>query len=91
MSDTKRRPAVVLSSPMRDDVILCQVTSRNNSDSFAVPVSPDDFVTGSIRDPSLVRPNKLFTFDTSLVLYTLGHLHPEKIEAITAMAVRALQ
>ena len=73
---------------MGDDLILCQVTSKNNSDPFSVPVSSADFV--SLRS-SLARPNKLFTFDAGLILYSLGHLRQEKISEITMMAVRALQ
>ncbi len=76
---------------MGDDLILCQVTSKNNSDPFSVMISSVDFVSGSIRDPSLARPNKLFTFDAGLILYTLGHLRQEKISEITMMAIRALQ
>ncbi len=76
---------------MGDDLILCQVTSKNNSDPFSVPISSVDFISGSIRDPSLVRPNRLFTFDAGLILYTLGHLRQDKIIEITAMTIKALQ
>lgn len=91
LSGSKKRPAVVLSELMGADLILCQVTSKNNSDPFSVPISSQDFLAGSIRDPSLVRPNKLFTFEAGLILYTLGHLRQEKLDEIITMAIKAIQ
>lgn len=91
LSGLKKRPAVIVSNLMGDDLILCQITSKQNSDPFAISVSSNDFVTGSIRDPSLIRPNKLFTFDAALILYTLGHLRPEKMSEITTTTIRVLQ
>jgi mRNA interferase MazF len=70
----KRRPALVLARLEGNDVILCQITSRAVSDSYAVPISDADFADGSLRLPSNVRPNRIFTTDSSIVLYRVGGL-----------------
>lgn len=63
------------------DVVLCQITSQNTSDSVAVPITPSDVIvvpgeghTGRLRISSNVRPNKLFTADESIVIYEIGIL-----------------
>ena len=38
LSDSKRRPALVLSDSQGDDVILCQITSKNTRDNSAIPL-----------------------------------------------------
>lgn len=46
LSSNKRRPALVLSALDGDDVILCQITSREVRDEFAIPLSIEDFREG---------------------------------------------
>ncbi|MDZ7934257.1 MAG: type II toxin-antitoxin system PemK/MazF family toxin [Emticicia sp.] len=36
LSDSKRRPALVLANLQGDDIILCQITSKNTRDSYAI-------------------------------------------------------
>ena len=61
LSQSKRRPAVVLASAERGDWILCQVTSKSYGDARAVELTDADFKQGSLRLVSFARPAKLFT------------------------------
>ncbi|MCL2593822.1 MAG: type II toxin-antitoxin system PemK/MazF family toxin [Defluviitaleaceae bacterium] len=63
LSDSKRRPALVLSSLKGNDVILCQITSKNVCDDMAVKLELNDIENGTLNSVSNVRPNKLFTFE----------------------------
>ena len=69
---TKRRPALVLADLPGDDVILCQITSQNAKDSFAIPLINTDFVTGSLPSPSYIRPSRIFTADKNIILRKCG-------------------
>ena len=82
----KRRPALVLAALGGDDLILCQITSRNLQDHYAVSLDGSDFQSGSLRQQSNLRPNRVFTADRHIVLYVAGHLADEK----TAEAVERL-
>lgn len=64
----KRRPALVISALEGDDLILCQITSQPISDVHAVALADQDFQTGSLKQPSNVRPNRIFTADRHIVL-----------------------
>jgi len=37
LTQTKRRPALVISTLEGDDVILCQITSQTFRDNYAIP------------------------------------------------------
>jgi mRNA interferase MazF len=48
MSASKKRPALVVATLTGDDVILCQITSKTISDSYAIPLTAD-FKTGTLH------------------------------------------
>jgi mRNA interferase MazF len=71
-----------------DDVILCQITSRVHGDSDAIPIVKGDFATGGLRQDSNVRPNRLFTADSHIILYQAGSLNDSKIQEIITKVVQ---
>jgi len=87
----KRRPALVLVSLEGDDLILCQVTSKAKSDAYAIPLDANDFSTGSLRQSSYVRPNRLFTVHKSVVLYSVGVIALQKLRSILDAAALLFQ
>lgn len=82
LSGSQRRPALVIATLAGDDVILCQITSQARSDEYAIPLEPADLVSGELKLSSFIRTNKLFTFDSKAVLYKMGYLSSEKIDAV---------
>ncbi len=91
LTASKRRPALVI-APVEphDDVILCMITSRNTTDSSAVPIGQTDFVSGGLPHESNIRPNRLFTADTSIILRAAGRLTPEKVDIVVAEIVKII-
>lgn len=77
LSETKLRPAVVLASAGRDDLILCQVTSNPYSDVDAIELTDGDFLSGALQRVSFARPGKLFTANNSLIRAEIGRLCPD--------------
>lgn len=61
LSQTKRRPALVLASLKGDDLILCQITSQAREDDYSIRLEATDFEAGSLNRSSRIRPNRLFT------------------------------
>lgn len=82
LSQTKTRPALVLASLSGDDIIVCQITTRDSQDRYAIPLKQSDFASGHLRQPSNIRPNRLLTVDTSLILYRAGVLQEEKVSHV---------
>jgi mRNA interferase MazF len=82
LSSAKKRPALVIAELDGDDVILCQITSRQITDQYSIPLSADHFLSGSLRQESNIRPNRLFTADTRIIQYRAGPLKDQAIEPV---------
>jgi len=74
----------VVASLEGDDLILCQITSQPLWDSYSIELHQEDFESGTLRQDSNGRPNRLFTADRRIVLYRTGHLKPAKTEQVVA-------
>lgn len=88
LTQTRRRPAFVIASLEGDDVILCQITSQTIRDQYAISINDDDFENGSLKQPSNIRPNRLFTADSHIILYRTGNLRREKINEVISKVVQ---
>lgn len=87
LSTSKRRPALVVTPLQGDDVILCMITSQAARDSNAIPLSDSDFADGSLPLHSHVRPNRLFTADSRIILRSVGHLTDGKMREVVEVIV----
>ena len=91
LSGSKRRPALVLADLDGNDVILCQITSVARNDDYAVSIDTADFESGTLPVKSVVRSNKIFTADRSLILYSACRLKPDKMQEVTATIIAILE
>ena len=76
----KRRPALVLADLTGNDIILCQITSIATKDIYAIQIENDDYIKGTLKTESVIRPNKVFTADKSLILYTACTIGADKAD-----------
>ena len=82
----KRRPALVLVDLSADDLILCQITTRARSDESAVALDTADFERGQLNQPSFIRPQRLFTVEQRVILYSVGKVKSSKLEEVLLRA-----
>ncbi len=83
LSSSRKRPAVVVAVLTGDDVILAQITSAAvRRDEYAVGLETNDFEIGKLLVSSLVRPNKLFTADASIISSKIGSLKKYVVKEI---------
>ena len=87
LSQSKRRPALVMASLEGDDIILCQLTSKAVRDAYAIPIGDSDFTSGTLKQPGNIRPNRLFTADSHIILYRVGSLKKEKLAQAVARLI----
>ena len=91
LSDVKRRPALILASLRGEDIILCQITSQNIRDQYAIQLDTSEFETGSLRKISNIHPNRIFTADRRIIIYKIGTLNQEKIKSVINSIVQVLE
>jgi mRNA interferase MazF len=82
LTQAKRRPALVVVDLEGDDIILCQITSQLNKDNYSIIVNEKDFKEGNLKQISNIRPNRIFTADTSIILYKVGNLKGRMIDRV---------
>ncbi len=91
LTQAKRRPALVLAVLKGEDLILCQITSQRVSDDYAIQIGETDFESGSLKQISNVRPNRIFTADKHIILYRVGRLKPKVTDGIIEKLIEILK
>ena len=90
LSGAKKRPALVLAVLDGEDLILCQITSVQRTDRYAIPLGNTDFQRGKLLQPSMVRPNRIFTAEASIVQYSIGIITDSKSQVVNRVIVKLL-
>lgn len=91
LSQSKRRPALVLAQLEGDDAILCQITSKDITDNYAISIDDTDFESGGLRQSSNIRPNRLFTADSHIILYRIGAIKKGKLNQIINKVIEIIK
>ena len=91
LSQSKRRPALVVAPLEGDDAILCQLTSKGIKDDYAIALDDGDFASGSLKQSSNIRPNRLFTADTHIILYRVGSIREEKLARVIDKLIQIIR
>ena len=91
LSQSKRRPALVLTVLQGNDLILCQITSKSVKDNYAIPADQNDFASGRLNQESNIRPNRLFTADSQIILYRIGNIKKIKLDQVINKIVEIIK
>lgn len=89
LKGSKLRPALVLAQAEFDNLILCQITSKPYSSTTAILLLKTNFSDGKLPLTSYIRPDKIFTADTSIIKSTIGRLDSATITMVQKK-IRAL-
>jgi len=90
LSGTKKRPALVLADLSGNDIILCQITSRQKKDQYAIPINDQDFRLATLTVSSNIRPNRIFTADKSMILRKVATLNESACNAVIQKLIEIL-
>lgn len=82
LTASKKRPALAVANLTGDDIILCQITSEARMDEYSIKLTQSDFKYGSLHITSMIRPNRLFTADKSIILYKIGSINDKKMKEV---------
>ncbi|HDD70562.1 MAG TPA: type II toxin-antitoxin system PemK/MazF family toxin [Candidatus Woesearchaeota archaeon] len=88
LTKSKKKPALVVATLQGDDLILCQITSEARRDDYSIILSKKDFMVGNLNLISMIRPNRLFTADKSIILYKIGSIKKPKIKEVENEIIR---
>jgi mRNA interferase MazF len=82
LAGSQSRPVLVLVNLGKyNDLIVCMITAKPSD--FAIEITEADFLEGKLSRPtSYVRPDRLFTAQSTLVKHSVGTLKAPKMNEI---------
>lgn len=91
LTSNKKRPALIVANLDGDDVIMCQITSKNVNDSYGITLLTNDFDSGKLPFDSNIRPNRLFTGDARIIIKCSGKLKKQKLDEVIDKLIEVLK
>jgi mRNA interferase MazF len=79
LTSQKVRPALVLASLDRRDVLLCQITSKPYTHRHVIRVDQADFFAGGLPRQSYFLPQRLVTASSGIVRRRAGKITERKL------------
>lgn len=83
LSSQKIRPCLVLSNQMREDILLCQITSQYIlDDEFCIKLSQNETIHRTLSIDSLIRTNMLFTAHSEDIIKKICEISDNKYKEV---------
>ena len=82
LSSIKLRPCLVIGLADFNDILLCQITSKDYGSRKAVKLLKTDFSKGSLVVNSFIRPDKIATLDKVRIKRELGIITQTKLSEV---------
>ena len=77
LHSSKVRPVIVISNDayndLTDDILVSAITSNLTDKEYVVPIDNDDLEDGALIKPSVVRVDKIYSLDQSIVKKKIAH------------------
>lgn len=90
----KIRPVVVLTNDRYNregpDLLVAGITSNLLARPFVVPLDTPQLEEGRMKRASLVRADKIFSIDQSIVLHGFGRMNRETFEIVRGAILKLL-
>ncbi len=92
LSTIKLRPCLVLSNEMNEDILLCQITSKNSiKDNYVVELEKNETLNGSLMIDSFIRTNMLFTANKNQITKKICKMPKEKYSKVIEKIVSLIK
>ena len=86
LTSQKKRPAVVISNDNynsnHEDVIVVALTSNVEPRDFTIMLSNDSMEEGSLKVTSMIRVDKIYTLNKSIIIKTFGRVKSDILSKI---------
>ena len=80
LASQKKRPAIIISSDgyneSNEDIVVVALTSNIEPREFSVELTNDDLEAGILKVTSMIRVDKIYTLNKSIVIKTFGKAKP---------------
>jgi len=92
LSATKKRPVLVISNDAHNstypDMIVAAVTS--NLFQHGIPITQNEMKHGQLPKPSIIRCDKIFTLDQSIVVKSIGNITDNVLDLVRTEIIKLI-
>ena len=95
LASQKKRPAVIISSDAynnaNEDIVVVALTSNVEPRNFTVILNSDDLEDGILKVTSMIRVDRIYTLNKSIVLKTFGRVKPYILAKIKETILKLIE
>ena len=95
LTSQKKRPAVIISAnpynEKNEDIVVAALTSNVEPREFSVILKTEDLEEGILKITSMIRVDKIYTLNKSIVLRTFGRVKPDILKKIKAALLKLIE
>ncbi len=95
LTSQKKRPAIIISSDKynetNEDIVVVALTSNIESRNFTITLTTDDLEDGVLKVTSMIRVDKIYTLNKSIVIKTFGRLKPDILAKIKDSILKLIE
>ena len=95
LASQKKRPAVIISSDaynnVNEDIVVVALTSNVEPRNFTVILNSDDLEDGILKVTSMIRVDRIYTLNKSIVLKTFGRVKPYILAKIKETILKLIE
>ena len=95
LASQKKRPAIVISNnnynETNEDIVVVALTSNIEPRDFTITLTSDDLEEGFLKVASMIRADKIYTLNKSIVLKTFGRVKPNILSEIKGSFLKLIE
>ena len=95
LTSQKKRPAIIISSDKynesNEDIVVVALTSNIESRNFTITLTADDLEDGVLKVTSMIRVDKIYTLNKSIVIKTFGRVKPDILAKIKDSILKLIE
>ena len=95
LTSQKRRPAIIISSnnynETNEDIVVVALTSNIEPRDFTIMLTSDELEEGTLKVTSIIRVDKIYTLNKSIVLKTFGKVKPDILSKIKDSLLKLIE
>jgi mRNA interferase MazF len=91
----KKRPAIIIScdkyNETNEDIVVVALTSNIENRDFTVTLTNNDLENGTLKVTSMIRVDKIYTLNKSIVIKTFGRVKPDILIKIKDLILKLIE
>lgn len=95
LASQKKRPAIIISSDTynetHEDIVVVALTSNIEQRDFSIILTGDDLEDGILKVTSMVRADKIYTLNKSIIIKTFGRVRPATFTKIKGTILKLIE